>query len=138
MNIYENFTYITEPVAEAGQLYIYVLENYPQGNIKIGRSTNPAQRIRSLSGSNNGGNMISRVAISPMTYLYTLEKTSHNHFERYRVKGTEYFKDITFEDAVQFLDDIFNSENYIRCNNVRRDCYLRNPNAIPSSLKRDS
>ena len=65
MNIYMNLSDIQETVADENQLYIYVLQNYPQGNIKIGRTTNPAQRFRSLSGSNNGGNKILRVAISP-------------------------------------------------------------------------
>lgn len=138
MKIYTDINQITEKPADVGQLYIYVLENYPQKNIKIGRTTNPLQRMRSLSGSNNGGNKISRVAISPMTYLYTLEKSCHNKYDCYRVQGTEYFNTITFEEVVNFLEDTFNSPNYTRCNQIRKECYERNPNVIPTFLKRDS
>lgn len=137
MTIYENITNITEPVADTGQLYIYVLENYPQGNIKIGRTTNPQQRMRSLSGSNSGGNYIKRVAISPMTYLYTIEETCHTHYHRNRVKGTEYFKDITFEEVVSYIEELFNSPSYERCNRIRKEFYECNHNNIPTFLKRD-
>ena len=120
MNIYDDVSRIVEPIAETGQLYIYVLENYPQKNIKIGRTTNPLQRMKSLSGSNNGGNKISRVAISPMTYLFSLERTCHDKYSKYRVKGTEYFSNISFEEAVEFIDSIFKDRSYDLCNNVRK------------------
>ena len=131
MNIYNNLKYITEGPAEVGQLYIYVLENYPQKNIKIGRTTNPKQRFSSLSGSNNGGNVISRVAISPMTYLYTLESAFHSKFNRNRIKGTEYFKDITFEEVVNEMNNIFESSNYKNSNENRKSFYEKFPNKIP-------
>ena len=74
MNIYYDIKEIREPKLEDGQVYIYVLENSPQHNIKIGQTTNPKQRMSSLSGSNSGGNRIERAAISPPTYLPFLEK----------------------------------------------------------------
>ena len=46
------------PVLDDGEIYIYIMLNYPQGNIKIGQTTNIQQRLQSLSGSNNGGNHI--------------------------------------------------------------------------------
>lgn len=125
MNVYTDVNKISEKPAEEGQLYIYVLENYPQKNIKIGRTTNPLQRMRSLSGSNNGGNKISRVAISPVTYLYTLERTCHIKFDKYRVKGTEYFSGISFEDAVSYIEELFNSRSYIVCNELRKNHYKK-------------
>lgn len=124
MKIYSDLKMIDESIAEAGQCYIYVLENYPQKNIKIGKTTNPVQRFRSLSGSNNGGNTINRVAISPMTYLYSLEKSCHCHFDRFRLYNTEYF-DITFEEAVEFLDHLINSPSFEKCNRVRKEYYER-------------
>ena len=134
MNVYMNLSDIRETIADENQLYIYVLQNYPQGNIKIGRTTNPAQRFRSLSGSNNGGNKILRVAISPMTYLYSIETTCHTHFDRNRIPNTEYFEKLSFEEVVQYIDDIFNSKGYVNCNQVRKEFYEKNPNRIPKFL----
>ena len=113
---------ITEQETENDrQYYIYVLQNYPQGNIKIGRTRNPKQRLTSLSGSNNGGNKIIRFAISPMTYLANMEKTLHNHYNYARIDGTEYFdgNKITFEEITKYIDDIFNSSSYPVLNELR-------------------
>lgn len=137
MNVYMNLSDIRETIADENQLYIYVLQNYPQGNIKIGRTTNPIQRFRSLSGSNNGGNRILRVAISPMTYLYSLESNCHTHFDRHRIPNTEYFEKLEFEEVVKYLDNIFNSSSYNRCNQIRKDYYEKNPNMIPKFLIND-
>ena len=137
MKIYNDINAITEKIADSGQLYIYVVENYPQMNIKIGRTTNPKQRMRSLSGSNNGGNKISRVAISPMTYLYTLEECYHTKFNKFRIRGTEYFSGVTFEEVVAFLQETFESDGYKNCNNVRKNLYEQNPKSIPNFLKNE-
>ena len=48
MKVYNDITHVNEPLLEDGQLYIYVVENYPQGYIKIGKSTNIQQRLKSL------------------------------------------------------------------------------------------
>ena len=53
MNIYYDIKQITETPLKDNSYYLYVLENYPQKNIKIGKSRNPKQRMASLSGSNN-------------------------------------------------------------------------------------
>ena len=122
MNIYMDISAITEQETENDrQCYIYVLQNYPQGNIKIGRTRNPKQRLTSLSGSNNGGNKIIRFAISPMTYLANMEKTLHNHYNYARIDGTEYFdgNKITFEEITKYIDDIFNSSSYPVLNELR-------------------
>ena len=122
MNIYMDISAITEQETENDrQYYIYVLQNYPQGNIKIGRTRNPKQRLTSLSGSNNGGNKIIRFAISPMTYLANMEKTLHNHYNYARIDGTEYFdgNKITFEEITKYIDDIFNSSSYPVLNELR-------------------
>lgn len=137
MRIYTNVKDIIEPVAEAGQVYIYVLENYPQENIKIGRTTNPKQRFRALSGSNNGGNIIKRIAISPMTYLYSLEHTCHDRFDRFRIKGTEYFHHIGFEEVVNYIDMLFNSDGFARCTELRKKMYSSTPNSIPAFLDKE-
>lgn len=138
MNVYMNLSDIRETIADENQLYIYVLQNYPQGNIKIGRTTNPAQRFRSLSGSNNGGNKILRVAISPMTYLYSIETTCHVHFNRNRIPNTEYFEKLSFEEVVDFIDGIFASHGYTTCNQIRKQFYEQNPDRIPKFLIKES
>ena len=137
MNVYMDISDIRETVADENQLYIYVLQNYPQGNIKIGRTTNPIQRFRSLSGSNNGGNRILRVAISPMTYLYSLETSLHTHYNMNRIPNTEYFEKLSFEEVVKYVDELFNSTSYERCNKIRKEFYEQNPDRIPKFLLND-
>lgn len=125
MRIYNDITKVEIPALEDGQLYIYVLENYPQGNIKIGKSTNIKQRLQSLSGSNSGGNKITRIAVSDSTYLYTLERLAHNHFAKARIEGTEWFRgeEISFEEAVTYIDDLFMDKSYQLCNDTRKNFY---------------
>ena len=121
MNIFDDISKVDVPVLADGQLYIYVLENYPQKNIKIGQSTNMQQRLRALSGSNSGGNYITKIAISDATYLYTLERIAHQHFHQYRIHGTEWFDVVTFQDVVAYLDSLFASSEYRLCNGVRKN-----------------
>lgn len=119
---YTNIKDINVPCQTNGQLYIYVMENAPQGNIKIGRSHDVKTRMQSLSGSNNGGNKISKVAISDVTYLYTLERIIHSKFKDARISGTEWFdKDqITFDEICEYIDVLFTSNQYQTCNQVRK------------------
>lgn len=108
------------PVLEDGQLYIYVLLN-SAGNVKIGKTTNMAQRIQSLSGSNGGGEAIVNYYCSPATYLYTIEKIAHEHFNYARLSG-EWFDGIkvSFDEAVEYVKSLFTSRDYERCNELRR------------------
>lgn len=122
-----------------GRVYIYVLKNFPQGNIKIGRSTNITQRLISLSGSNGGGNKIVNCFVSEPTYLYSLEKTLHNRFHQYRIDGTEWFdgSKLTFEEVCITLNDMFESDEYARCNEIRRRFYEAHGINRPSVYKED-
>ena len=80
------------PVLTDGQIYIYALLNSPQANIKIGKSSNIAQRIASLSGSNGGGSKLLRIYVSPCsTWMHSMEGTCHTHFDFCRIPGTEWF-----------------------------------------------
>jgi hypothetical protein len=125
MLIYNDVRHVNVPILDNKQLYIYVLENSPQKNIKIGVSTNMKQRLQSLSGSNTGGNKIVRCAISEATYLYTLERIIHQHFDEYRIDGTEWFQGISFDEAVTYIDSLFARDEYERCNRVRKASYER-------------
>lgn len=127
MLLYNSIAQVNVPILTDGQLYIYVLENAPQGNIKIGKSTNMQQRLRALSGSNSGGNYITRIAVSDATYLYTLEQISHHHFDDFRIQGTEWFDGtyMSFEDAVEYVDSLFSSKEYQVCNGVRQQFVMR-------------
>ena len=110
------------PVLEDGQIYVYVMLNYPQGNIKIGQTTNILQRLQSLSGSNGGGNRIVKLYVSPSTYVTSIEKTCHNHYDWYRIKGTEWFNGdkLIFDEVVEYVDDLFKTESYRTCNKLRK------------------
>ncbi len=119
MKIFNEIADVDVPAFEDGRLYIYVLENEPQHNIKIGRSSNMQQRLKALSGSNSGGNHITRIAVSDATWLYTLERIAHWHFHEYRIDGTEWFSGVLFEEITGYIDSLFQHKNYETCNRVR-------------------
>ncbi len=123
MQIFDRINNVDVPILKDGQLYIYVLENAPQGNFKIGRSSNMQQRLRALSGSNTGGNRIVRCAVSDPTYLYTLETIIQDKFASNRIEGTEWFigEGLSFKEIISEIDEIFKTENYTRCNEIRKD-----------------
>ena len=115
-----NFKWIEHPKLDNKQYYIYVIEN-SNNAIKIGRTHNIKGRLSSLSNSNAGGTTLIRCAVSPATYLRTIETSTHDHFEDYRVKGSEWFTGITFDEVVNFIDGIFNHKSYKSLNETRRD-----------------
>lgn len=123
MRIFEQIKDVNVPILKEGQLYIYVLENAPQGNFKIGKSSNMQQRLQALSGSNTGGNRIVRCAVSDPTYLYTLENIIQNKFASNRIEGTEWFvgEGLSFQEITSAIDELFKTQNYTRCNEIRRD-----------------
>lgn len=110
------------PTLPPEQLYVYVIENSDgiTNKIKIGVTHNPFQRLTSLSGSNGGGSKITRYSVSPATYLYTLERICHEHFSKYRVKGTEWFVGVSMEEAVDYVRSLFSSTEYKVCNEIRK------------------
>ena len=61
MRVYNDIRMISLPKIEDIQYYIYAIEN-ELGYVKIGISQDITQRVRSLSGSNTGGNKIIRIA----------------------------------------------------------------------------
>ena len=109
------------PVLEDGQIYIYVILN-TSGKIKIGKTTNIQQRLQSLSGSNGGGSKISSVYCSPSTWLKSIEGTCHNYYHFARIQGTEWFngEKIDFNEVVEYVDTLFYTDSYKRCNELRR------------------
>ena len=113
---------IDKPPLDDGQIYIYVLLNAPQGNVKIGKTTNMMKRHKSLQGSNGGGNRIVACYCSPATWLQSIECTCRNHYEWCRIKGTEWFSgdNVNFEDVVGYVDGLFHTKNYETCNELRK------------------
>ena len=110
------------PILEDGQLYIYIMLSMPQGNVKIGKTTNIEQRLRSLSGSNGAGNKIIALYCSPATYLYSMENTCHNHYDFARIPNTEWFRGdkVNFNEVVKYVDGLFHQKGYETCNNLRK------------------
>lgn len=108
------------PVLEDGQVYIYVLLN-SAGNIKIGKTTNMAQRIQSLSASNGAGESIVNYYCSPATWLSNIEKIAHEHFKYARMSG-EWFDGmkVSFDEVAEYVSGLFESKDYERCNELRR------------------
>lgn len=109
-------------VLDDEQLYIYVMLNAPQGDIKIGQTRNIAQRLQSLSGSNGAGNRIVALYCSPSTYVLSMENACHSHYNFARISGTEWFdgSKVNFEEVVQFIDGLFYTDSYKRCNELRK------------------
>lgn len=113
-----------------GQVYIYVLLN-DAGKIKIGKTTNFSQRLKSLGGSNSGGNKITEAWCSPTaTWLHSLERISHMHFAKYRIENTEWFEgeDLSFDMVVQYVKSLFTAPDYERCNKTREKAYISQNN----------
>ena len=108
------------PTLDDGQTYIYVLKN-SVGNVKIGKTTNMAQRVQSLSASNGAGYKIIEWYCSPNTYLHNIEKIAHDHFDYARLSG-EWFDGIkaSFDEVVKYVDGLFVGKDYERCNELRR------------------
>ena len=111
------------PVLDTGEVYIYVMLNDPQHNIKIGKTTNIQQRLQSLSGSNSGGNKITVLGLSNPTYCESAEKAFHEKFGRYRIEGTEWFdgSKLTFEEVINEMENQFNTKSYEVCNKLRKE-----------------
>lgn len=106
------------PKLKTREVYIYVLEN-ENGNIKVGRTTNFNNRLQNLSGSNTGGEKITRFYCFPPTYLLTMECVIHSYFDKYRAEG-EWFKGVTFEEVYDYILSLFSAKNYNTLNNLRK------------------
>lgn len=107
------------PILDNYQIYIYVMLN-SQGKIKIGQTTNIVQRLQSLSGSNGGGEKIIRLYCSPPTFVKSMEKAIHNHFNKYRIQGTEWFEGLDFDEVIEHVDSLFYTKSYNTCNELRK------------------
>lgn len=107
------------PKLDDGQIYVYVMHN-SAGNIKIGKTTNIVQRLKSLSGSNCAGERIDQLYCSPATWLHSIETTCHNHYHFARISG-EWFsgEKLCFADVVEYVDSLFRTDSYQRCNVIR-------------------
>ena len=119
------------PILEEPLLRIYIMHNIA-GKIKIGMTKNIYQRYQSLCGSNSAGDNIDRVLCSPSTYLYSIEITMHNKFDRYRIPNTEWFYDKKdpsgeklYKEACNYLHSLFSSAGYKRCNETRKRYILK-------------
>ena len=117
----KNFELLKDvPKLKDGQTYIYVMQN-SAGNIKIGKTTNIQQRLKSLSGSNCGGERIERLYCSPATWLHSIEITCHNHYHFARISG-EWFngEKLNFNEVVEYVNDLFYTNSYDVCNEMRK------------------
>ena len=117
------------PILEDEQVYIYAMLN-TCNKIKIGITKNIQQRYQSLCGSNSQGNEILKVYVTEATYLNNLEKLIHEHFDKFRLKKTEWFVSnkygvLKYEEVIEYIEQLFSSADYKRCNEIRRKIYER-------------
>ncbi len=108
------------PKLTNGQAYNYVLL-FSSGNIKIGFTTDICSRIKQLSNSNSGGYKLIDYYISKPNYIArTIESFMHEKFKEYRIEG-EFFSNVDFITVCDFMNNIFSSNSFKRCNKIRRD-----------------
>ena len=117
------------PILEDEQVYIYAMLN-TCNKIKIGITKNIQQRYQSLCGSNSQGNEILKVYVTEATYLNNLEKMIHEHFDKFRLKKTEWFVSnksgvLKYVEVIEYIEQLFSSADYKRCNEIRRKIYER-------------
>lgn len=62
------------------------------------------------------------VYCSPPTWLQSIEGTLHNYYHFARILGTEWFdgSKIDFMETVKYVNKLFYSDEYKRCNELRR------------------
>lgn len=97
--------------------YVYVIDNGI--NVKIGCTSNLYNRMKSLSNSNSGGNVIKEIYYSPSSPIYrTIEKLMHEKFSKYNSVG-EWYKDISYKNVCNYLDALCNSPGFKRCSEER-------------------
>lgn len=125
---------IVHPRLSKNEYYIYVLENMGK-RVKVGITHNIRNRIQSLSGSNNGGNPFIQCAISEPTQLYSLEHLIHNHFRENRIEGTEWFQGITFEEVTDYIEELFSSKEYERCQEERQKYNEKQAEEVPNEME---
>lgn len=107
------------PISDEFKAYVYIIK-FSSGNIKIGWSTNPSQRVKQLSNSNSGGFYPIDITISQQTIIADrLEQYLHNKFRQYRVSG-EFFSGISYEDIVNELNHILNDRQFFNCTRARQ------------------
>ena len=117
------------PILDNEQVYIYAMLN-TCNKIKIGITKNIQQRYQSLCGSNSQGNEILKVYVTEATYLNSLEKMIHEHFNKFRLNKTEWFVSnkfgvLKYEEVIEYIEQLFSSADYKRCNEIRRKIYER-------------
>lgn len=116
-------------ILEEPMIYVYIMLN-SNGKVKIGKTKDIYKRYLSLCGSNSQGNEITDVFVSPCTYINTLETIMHDKFAKYRIPKTEWFHDKSdpdgtslFYNAIKELELLFSSDDYKRCNDLRKSIY---------------
>ena len=108
-------------IAKADDLkaYNYIILT-DSGNIKIGLSSDPINRMKSLSNSNSGGFKIIDVCVSPQRHITdTVEKYLHWYYRNNRVEG-EWFSNLNYEEVKSFFNSIFIRRDFITANSVRQ------------------
>lgn len=110
-------------------LYIYILLN-SAGKVKVGKTTNIAQRVQSLGGSNGAGDKIIRCYCSEPTYIFNIEFIMHEKMKKYRIPNTEWFYydegpdgELLYSSAVGLLERLTSSKEYEKCNLIRKKVY---------------
>ena len=138
INSYTNANFVNDNNFEIGNNlgYIYVLEN--DYRIKIGRTGKPGNRVKELNNSNSGGLQLKRMTvIGPMYIDKTIENLLHEKFKSNRDNG-EWFVDISYEDIVDEAINICSSDEFKKCNNVRK-LFIENnrPNIINNHYSKE-
>ena len=55
------------------------------------------------------------------TYILTLEEILHTHYDYKRINGTEWFKDLDFDEVVHYVNTLLSLKSYEITTQVRID-----------------
>jgi len=82
----------TKPLSDEKNTYLYIIKDIDSGNIKIGASVNPKNRLSTLKNRLPDKELI-LVAASKNKCSLLDEKNIQNHFKEYHIKGDWFFCD---------------------------------------------
>lgn len=110
---------VTVEKADKFKAYNYIML-MSSGNIKIGLTTDPVQRIKSLNNSNSGGFYIEDICLSPQNYISErVEEYLHWHYHKNRVNG-EFFEGLDYNEVRHFFYETFTSRSFLSVNRIRK------------------
>lgn len=91
-----------------GYFYIIKMDN---GNIKVGISQSIGKRLMTYFSTGSCGNDVIRYKIYPVHKYKLLEKCIKNYFNRFVIKGEEWFGNLEFDEVSAYAEKLIKQSN---------------------------